>query len=155
MRFLKSLVFALALGAAPAAPIPALADSTAQQTVGGYWVTAPQLNCPSGVCFFANTPSQPLCPGQYGLAPTTAVGLTLPTGIAASGSCVATSVSASYATVCAYTATVYYTTDGYTTPTSANMQLASGSCVALISPNVIKNFKAFSSSGTLNIEYFQ
>ena len=88
-------------------------------------------------------PFTPLTPGQHGLAPTSAAKLTVPTG-------------AVYATVCASTATVEYTTDGTTTPTgSVGMPLASGSCVALVGSLVINNFNAFSSTGTLDIEYFK
>lgn len=85
----------------------------------------------------------PLSPGQHGLAPTSATGLTIPSG-------------STYATVCASTATVRYTTDGTTVPTSSVGQpLASGSCVALSGKTVLTNFSAFSSSGTLDVEYFK
>jgi hypothetical protein len=58
--------------------------------------------------------------------------------------------------LCASTAAVEYTTDGTTTPTgSVGMPLASGSCVTLYGPLTIANFKAFSSPGTLDVEYFK
>jgi hypothetical protein len=89
------------------------------------------------------TPYTPLPPGQYGVAPTSASGLTVPSG-------------ARYATICAETATVRYTTDGQTTPTlTKGMPLAAGSCVALSGPKTLTNFLAFSSSGALDAEYFQ
>jgi hypothetical protein len=88
-------------------------------------------------------PYVPLSPGQHNLAPTSATALTVPGG-------------ARFATVCASTATVRYTTDGTTAPTSTvGMPLAAASCVALSGAAVLANFKAFSSSGTLDVEYFQ
>lgn len=85
----------------------------------------------------------PLSPGQHGLSLGTATSLTVPSG-------------ALYATVCASTATVYYTTDGTTTPSNGVGQpLASGVCVALSGPLVIGNFKAFSNTGTIDVEYFR
>jgi hypothetical protein len=54
------------------------------------------------------------------------------------------------------TATVKYTTDGTTTPTSTvGQSLPAGACVSLSGPLVIANFSAFSSTGTLDIEYFR
>lgn len=89
------------------------------------------------------TPYVPLAPGQYGLSVTSATALTAPAG-------------ARYATVCAENAAVRYTTDGQTQPSSSvGVPLASGSCVALSGPQAIANFFAFSSSGTLDVEYFQ
>ena len=89
------------------------------------------------------TPYAPLSPGQHNLAPTSATALTVPSG-------------ARYAAVCASGATVRYTTDGTTTPTSSiGMPLASGACVALSGPQTLANFRTFSSSGTLDVEYFQ
>ena len=85
----------------------------------------------------------PLGPGQYGLTPTSATALTIPTG-------------ARYAVICAESATVRYTTDGATTPTSSvGIPLASGTCVGMSGATVLANFRALSSSGTLDIEYFQ
>jgi hypothetical protein len=89
------------------------------------------------------TPYAPLSPGQYGLAPTSATALTVPSG-------------ARYATVCAETATVRYTTDGRTAPSSGvGMPLAAGACVTLSGPQALANFLAFSASGKLDVEYFQ
>ncbi len=88
-------------------------------------------------------PYAPLSPGQYDLAVTSVTALTAPTG-------------ARYAVVCAETATVRYTTDGATTPNGlVGMPLASGSCTALSGATVLANFKAYSSSGTIDVEYFQ
>lgn len=88
-------------------------------------------------------PYTPLTPGQHNLAPTVATKLTVPT-------------SAVYATICASTATVRYTTDGTTTPTgSVGMPISAGSCLSLAGSLVLANFNAFSSTGTLDIEYFQ
>jgi hypothetical protein len=85
----------------------------------------------------------PLPPGQHNLAAASATALAVPAG-------------ARYATVCASTAAVRYTTDGATTPTaSVGMPLAAGACMALSGPSVLANFRAFSSSGTLDVEYFQ
>jgi hypothetical protein len=85
----------------------------------------------------------PLSPGQHNLAPTTATALSVPSG-------------ARFATVCASIATVRYTTDGTTTPTTAIGQpLLAGACVSLTGPAVLANFRAISSAGTLDVEYFQ
>jgi len=85
----------------------------------------------------------PLSPGQHNLAPTSATGLTIPTG-------------ARFATVCASTTAVRYTTDGATAPTATVGQpLAAGACVSLSGPLVLANFRAFSATGTLDVEYFQ
>ena len=88
-------------------------------------------------------PYTPLAPGQHGLAPAPASGLTIPAG-------------ARYATICAAAANVEYTTDGATTPTaSLGMTLFAGACVALSGPAVLANFRAFSAAGTLDVEYFK
>ena len=88
-------------------------------------------------------PYAPLSPGQYDLAVTSVTALTAPTG-------------ARYAVVCAETATVRYTTDGATTPTSSvGMPLAANSCVSLSGATVLANFRALSSTGTLDAEFFQ
>jgi len=85
----------------------------------------------------------PLSPGQHNLAPTSSTALSVPTG-------------ARYATVCASSATVKYTTDGTTTPTgSVGQPLAAGSCVSLSGATVLANFRAISTTGTLDVEYFQ
>lgn len=88
-------------------------------------------------------PYLPLSPGQHNVAPTSATKLTVPIG-------------AAYATVCATTATVKYTTDGTTAPTSGvGMPLLAGSCMSLAGSLVLANFNAISSTGTLDVEYFQ
>jgi hypothetical protein len=88
-------------------------------------------------------PYIPLSPGQHNLAPTSAAGLTIPTG-------------ARYATICASTATVRYTTDGTTLPTSSvGMPLSGGACMNLSGAIVLANFRAFATSGTLDVEYFK
>lgn len=88
-------------------------------------------------------PYTPLPNGQYGLAVTSATSLTVPN-------------LATYAVICAETATVRYTTDGHTTPSaSVGMPLLSGTCVGVAGPKVLANFKALSSTGTLDIEYFK
>ena len=85
----------------------------------------------------------PLGPGQHNLALTSATALAIP-------------FSARYATICASSAMVRYTTDGVTTPSAAVGQpLAAGACVSLSGPAVLANFRAFSSTGTLDAEYFQ
>ena len=85
----------------------------------------------------------PLTPGQHNLAPTSATALTVPTG-------------ATMAAIVASTATVRYTTDGTTTPTSTiGMPLAAGAAVNITGATALANFKAFSSSGTLDVEYFK
>lgn len=85
----------------------------------------------------------PLSPGQHNLAIVSATALTIPTG-------------STYATVCAATANAKYTTDGTTTPTSSvGMTLANGACVTLSGATVLANFKAISSTGTLDVEYFR
>ncbi len=85
----------------------------------------------------------PLPPGQYGLAPTSPTALTIPAG-------------ARYAVICAEGATVRYTTDGATTPTGlVGIPLDSGVCAALSGATVLANFRAFSSAGTLDVEFFQ
>ncbi len=85
----------------------------------------------------------PLPPGQHNLAPASATGLNVPSG-------------ARYATVCASTAAVKYTTDGITTPTATvGMPLAAGACMALSGAAALANFKAISTAGTLDVEYFQ
>lgn len=88
-------------------------------------------------------PFTPLSPGQHNLAPTSATGLTIPPG-------------ARYATICASTAIVRYTTDGTTLPTtSVGMPLTSNACMNLSGPMVLSNFRAFSTSGILDVEYFK
>jgi hypothetical protein len=88
-------------------------------------------------------PYAPLPPGQHNVTLTSATPLTTPAG-------------AVVAIVCAQTSNVTYTTDGVTTPSaSVGMQLYAGSCVSLTGAAVLANFNAFSSSGTLDIEYFK
>lgn len=102
-----------------------------------------------------NATPAPLCPGWHGASLASAIGLSLPTGIAASGSCVSTTVQARYAVACARTASVNYTFDGSTTPTgTVGTALAVGACVPL-DQQMIANFKAFSTTGTLDVEYAQ
>lgn len=85
----------------------------------------------------------PLPPGQHNLSPGSATALTAPSG-------------ARYATVCASTAPSKYTTDGATTPTATVGQpLPAGSCISLSGPAVLTNFRVFSASGTVDVEYFQ
>jgi hypothetical protein len=85
----------------------------------------------------------PLPPGQHNIAPTASTALSIPTG-------------ARYATACASAAMIKYTTDGTTTPTSTIGQpLAAGACVSLSGAAVLANFRAFSSTGTLDVEYYQ
>ena len=85
----------------------------------------------------------PLTPGQHNLAPTSATALTVPTG-------------ATSATIVASTAIVRYTTDGTTTPTGAiGMPIAIGGSVTITGATALANFKAFSSTGTLDVEYFK
>ena len=96
-------------------------------------------------------PLTPVSPGQHNVAPTSATGLSIPYNTYTAGMSFAT-----IAYVCASTATVHYTTDGSTTPTGTiGMPLASGSCQWLYGNAVLSNFKAFSATGTLDIEYFQ
>jgi hypothetical protein len=88
-------------------------------------------------------PFVPLPPGQYGLAPTSSTALTIP-------------ALSTYATICAETATVRYTTDGATTPTSSiGIPILTGVCVGISGPLPLKNFRAFSATGTLDIEFFK
>lgn len=85
----------------------------------------------------------PLAPGQHNVALASPTALVIPGG-------------ARYATVCASTAMVRYTTDGVTTPAAALGQpLAAGACVSLSGPAVLGSFRAFSATGTLDVEYFQ
>ena len=85
----------------------------------------------------------PLPPGQHNISPASATALTVPAG-------------ARFATVCASAATAKYTTDGVTPPTaSVGQPLSAGSCVSLSGPAVLANFRVVSSSGTLDVEYFQ
>ena len=85
----------------------------------------------------------PLPPGQHALAPTSATALTVPAG-------------ARYATLCVSGATARYTTDGVTTPSAGVGQpLAAGSCVSLSGPAVLANFRVVSTTGALDVEYFQ
>lgn len=110
-------------------------------------------NTPTVVAPYSYTP---LCPGSHGVSLATAAGLTLPTGIPSGGSCVTQTVVATYATACASTATVKYTIDGATTPTSSvGTSLAVGTCLVLSGPTVLASFKAFSATGTLDVEYFK
>ncbi len=88
-------------------------------------------------------PFTPLAPGQHNLAPTSATALTPPSG-------------ARYATVCASGALARYTTDGVTAPTAnVGMPLAAGACMTLSGALVIGGFRAFSSAGVLDVEYFK
>lgn len=80
--------------------------------------------------------------GQHNLAPTSALALTVPAG-------------ATYATVCARSAAANYTTDGETPTASVGQPLSAGACVALIGPAVLAAFRAFSATGTLDVEYFE
>ena len=85
----------------------------------------------------------PLPPGQHNLSPALSTALTIPAG-------------ARYATVCASTAAARYTTDGETTPTATIGQpLPAGSCISLSGPVVLANFRVVSTSGTVDVEYFQ
>ena len=130
-------MFRLFQRAAAAAALACLCSAAFAQTYKDYNGTIVQGVAPLPF------PYVPLSPGQHGLAPTSATALTVPTG-------------ARLAVICASTATVEYTTDGTTTPTgSVGMPLSSGSCVTLYGPQTIANFKAFSSTGTLDVEYFR
>ena len=85
---------------------------------------------------------QPGGAGQQ-ISPTSATGLTVPSGTV-------------YATICATTATVRYTTDGVTTPTSSRGPfLTAGTCINLSGASLLANFKAISASGVLDVEYFK
>ncbi len=85
----------------------------------------------------------PLAPGEHNVAPTSSTALVVPGG-------------ARYATVCASGASVKYTTDGMTAPSaSIGQPLAAGACVSLSGATVLINFRAFSQTGTLDVEYFQ
>lgn len=85
----------------------------------------------------------PLGPGEHNVAPTSPTALAVP-------------LSARYATVCASGASVKYTTDGMTAPSaSIGQPLAAGACVSLSGAAVLANFRAFSQTGTLDVEYFQ
>ena len=129
---MKRLAAALALAFALASP--ELVQGQSYHDIGGTAVPG-MIPLPM--------PYAPLSPGQHNLALTSATALTAPTG-------------ARYATVCASGAAVKYTTDGTTTPTATvGMPLAPGACVALSGPQTLANFSAFSSSGTLDVEYFQ
>ena len=82
-------------------------------------------------------------PGQYILSLTPAKVLTIPTG-------------ATYAVVQAAVSSITYTTDGITTPTSTvGIILAAGASLPLSGANVLANFKAYSASGTISVEYFK
>jgi hypothetical protein len=60
------------------------------------------------------------------------------------------------ASVCAATSAVKVTTDGVTTPTSTvGQQLLAGTCKSLSGVELIANFRAVSSAGTLDVEYFR
>jgi hypothetical protein len=88
-------------------------------------------------------PYTPLAPGQYGVTPTSATALTLPTG-------------ARVAVICASTASVRYTTDGSTTPTSSvGVQIPASTCIELTGSAVLANFKAISATGSLDVEFFK
>ncbi|RBP03792.1 hypothetical protein DFR50_14240 [Roseiarcus fermentans] len=113
--------------------------SPMQQT-GGTVGIAPGANTIGTVGPYGYTPFSGA--GQHGLAPTSAKALTVPSG-------------AAYATICARTAEVEYTTDGSTPSASAGMPLAAGACVALSGPLVVAAFRAFSATGTLDVEYFR
>jgi hypothetical protein len=85
----------------------------------------------------------PMPPGQHNITPTSSTALTIPPG-------------AVYATVCASGALVKYTTDGTTVPTaSLGQPLVAGACVGLSGATVLSNFRAVSTTGTLDVEYFQ
>jgi len=101
-------------------------------------------------------PYTPLCPGSHGVSLATAATLTLPTGIAAARACATKVVTPRYAVACARTATVFYTTDGSTTPTATvSSTLAVGACIALVGASEISDFEAFSTTGTLDVEFWQ
>ena len=88
-------------------------------------------------------PFTPLPPGQHNLAPTGATGLAVPVG-------------ARYAKVYGSTATVRFATDGATLQTkTVGMPLAAGVCVMLSGAAVLANFRAVSSTGTFDVEYFK
>lgn len=87
-------------------------------------------------------PYTPLTPGQHNLVVSTATGLTIPAG-------------ATYAIVQAAGASVKYTTDGTTPTASVGMTLPSGAALALSGASVLANFRAISSAGTLDVEYFK
>jgi len=102
-----------------------------------------QIPGPPNLVTASPYPYVPLSPGQHNLAVASATALTVP-------------ALATYAAVCASTATVRYTTDGTTTPTSTvGMPLSAGTCIGLSGPLVLANFQAFSTSGTLDVEYFK
>ena len=85
----------------------------------------------------------PVGPGQHNIAPTVATALVVPAG-------------AVYATICVSTATVRYTTDGTTTPTATIGQpLPAGSCMSMSGPAVLAAAQFFSSTGTLDYEFFR
>lgn len=87
----------------------------------------------------------PLSPGQHNLAISTVGGtaLTIPTG-------------AAFASVCNSVAATKYTTDGTTTPTaSIGQPFAPGACVWFTGGTVLSNSKFFSTTGTLDVEYFK
>jgi hypothetical protein len=85
----------------------------------------------------------PLSPGQHNVTLTSSTSLSAPTG-------------ARFANVCASFADIRYTTDGTTTPAaSIGQPLTVGTCISLSGPQVLKNFKAISAAGTLDVEYFQ
>jgi hypothetical protein len=85
----------------------------------------------------------PLPPGQHNVTLTSSTSLVIPTG-------------ARFANVCASSADVRYTTDGTTTPAAGMGQpLPAGTCISLAGAQVLKNFRAISVAGTLDVEYFE
>lgn len=101
-------------------------------------------------------PYTPLCPGSHGVSLATAATLTLPTGIAAARACVTQTVAPRYAVACARTASVFYTTDGSTAPTgTVSTTLSVGACLSLVGAKEIADFEAFSTTGTLDVEFWQ
>ena len=87
-------------------------------------------------------PYLPVAPAQYGVAPTSSTALTVP-------------ATARYAVVCAEGSTVRYTTSGTTPTASVGMPLTAGTCVALSGPTILSSFLAYSSSGTMDVEYYR
>lgn len=85
----------------------------------------------------------PLPPGQHNVTLMSSTSLVVPMG-------------ARFANVCASLADVRYTTDGATTPAvGIGQPLTAGTCISLLGPQVLRNFKAISAAGTLDVEYFE
>lgn len=102
-----------------------------------------QIPGPPNLVTVSPYPYVPLSPGQFAVAPTSSTALTIPT-------------LATFAVICAETATIRYTTDGTTTPTATvGTPLTAGTCVGLTGPQVLSAFRAFSSSGTFDVEYYK